>query len=178
MKSIIKLLSITAILLSSFSLSAQTKIGHVNTQEIFYSMPEVKTVQTQLETKGKEFEKQLTTMYTQYENLVKEIQDKGKTMMQAVLEAKYDELYKLEERITLLEEKAQKELMAYEAKLLEPVEAKAYKAIQDVSKELGYSYVLDSSMGVFLILPDADDLTPKVKTKLGIVASTTTTGSK
>lgn len=174
MKSTLKLLSISALIFCSLTLSAQTKIGHVNTQELFFGMPEVKTVQTQLEAKGKEFEKQLTVMYTQYETLVKEIQDKGKTMMQAVLEAKYKELDQLEERITILEEKAQKELMAYEAKLLEPIEAKAFKAIQDVSKELGYTYVLDSSMGVFLILPDSDDLTPKVKTKLGIAATTST----
>jgi outer membrane protein len=168
MKSTIKFFALFACMLGALSLSAQQKFGHVNTQELFYAMPEVKTVQKQLETKGKEYEKQLTTMYTQYETLAKEIQEKGKTMMQAVLEAKYNELQQLEERIVLLEEKAQKELQAYEAKLLEPIEAKAFKAIQDVATANGYTYVIDSSLGVFLILPDADDLTAKVKTKLGI----------
>ena len=102
MKKLSKLIALTLVLFTALSVQAQQKFGHVNTQEIFYAMPEVKTVQKQLETKGKEYEKQLMTMYTQYEGIVKEIQEKGKSMMQAVLEAKYDEVQQLEDRITKL----------------------------------------------------------------------------
>lgn len=168
MKKLSKFIALTLVLFTALTVQAQQKFGHVNTQEIFYAMPEVKTVQQQLETKSKEYEKQLMTMYTQYENLVKEIQEKGKSMMQAVLEAKYDEVQQLEDRITKLEKKAQDELQAYEAKLLEPVEKKAFSAIDEVAKANDIDYVIDSSLGVFLIVPDADDLTAKVKTKLGI----------
>ena len=88
--------------------------------------------------------------------------------MQAVLEKKYKDAYDLEERIVALEEKAQDELVKLEAKLFQPVELKAYEAIQTVAQENGYSYVIDSSLGVFLVLPESDDLTNLVKTHLGI----------
>ena len=88
--------------------------------------------------------------------------------MQAVLEQKYKDAYGLEERIVALEEKAQEELVKLETKLFQPVEQKAYQAIQEVAAANGYTYVLDSSLGVFLVLPEVDDITNLVKSKLGI----------
>jgi outer membrane protein len=41
------------------------------------------------------------------------------------------------------------------------------KAIEDVAKEEGYSYVIDASTGV-LLYRGGDDLTDKIKAKLGI----------
>ncbi|MCB0510184.1 MAG: OmpH family outer membrane protein, partial [Bacteroidetes bacterium] len=135
---------------------------------LFYAMPEVKVIQTQLQNKSKEYENQLKTLYTQYENILTDIETNGASYMQAVLEQKYKDAYGLEERIMALEQKAQQDLTNLETKLLQPVEQKAYTAIQTVARTNGYTYVIDSSLGVFLVLPEADDLTNLVKTQLGI----------
>ena len=52
--------------------------------------------------------------------------------------------------------------------LLIPIIEKAQKAIQDVAKEKGIKYVLDSAPGKGLIVFDGEDLLPAVKTKLKI----------
>ena len=168
MNKLIKILSVTVLTLVALTSHAQQKFGHVDTQSLFYAMPEVKSIQTQLQNKSKEYENQLKTLYTQYENIITDIETNGATYMQAVLEQKYKDAYGLEERIVALEEKAQNELVNLETKLFQPVEQKAYDAIQEVARVNGYTYVLDSSLGVFLVLPEGDDLTNLVKAKLGI----------
>ncbi len=168
MNKLLKSLSVAVLSLIAISATAQQKFGHVDTEALFYAMPEVKTVQTQLQAKSKEYETQLKNLYSQYDAIVTDIETNGATYMQAVLEKKYKDAYDLEERIVALEEKAQDELVKLEAKLFQPVELKAYEAIQTVAQENGYSYVIDSSLGVFLVLPESDDLTNLVKTHLGI----------
>ena len=44
----------------------------------------------------------------------------------------------------------------------------AKKAIAEVAKERGYSYVIDASLGGLLYMPPADNLLNDVKKKLGI----------
>lgn len=169
MNKLIKNFSLTVLfLIIAIAANAQQKFGHVDTESLFYSMPEVKTIQTQLQNKSKEYENQLKALYTQYENLITDIETNGQSWMQAVLEQKYKDAYSLEERIMALEQKAQEDLVNLETKLLQPVEQKAYTAIQTVARANGYSYVIDSSLGVFLVLPDSDDLTNMVKAQLGI----------
>ena len=163
-----KFLSVAVLSLIALSSTAQQKFGHVDSESLFYAMPEVKTIQTQLRTKSKEYETQLKTLYTQYETIIADIEENGNSYMQAVLEQKYKDAYGLEERIVALEEKAQEELVKLETKLFQPVEQKAYQAIQEVAAANGYTYVLDSSLGVFLVLPEVDDITNLVKSKLGI----------
>jgi len=163
-----KFLSVAVLSLIALSSTAQQKFGHVDSESLFYAMPEVKTIQTQLQTKSKEYETQLKTLYTQYETIIADIEENGNSYMQAVLEQKYKDAYGLEERIVALEEKAQEELVKLETKLFQPVEQKAYQAIQEVAAANGYTYVLDSSLGVFLVLPEVDDITNLVKSKLGI----------
>ena len=163
-----KFLSVAVLSLIALSSTAQQKFGHVDSESLFYAMPEVKTIQTQLQTKSKEYETQLKTLYTQYETIIADIEENGNSYMQAILEQKYKDAYGLEERIVALEEKAQEELVKLETKLFQPVEQKAYQAIQEVAAANGYTYVLDSSLGVFLVLPEVDDITNLVKSKLGI----------
>ncbi|MDA9952485.1 OmpH family outer membrane protein [Chitinophagales bacterium] len=168
MNKLMKFLSVAVLSLIALSSTAQQKFGHVDSESLFYAMPEVKTIQTQLQTKSKEYETQLKTLYTQYETIIADIEENGNSYMQAVLEQKYKDAYGLEERIVALEEKAQEELVKLETKLFQPVEQKAYQAIQEVAAANGYTYVLDSSLGVFLVLPEVDDITNLVKSKLGI----------
>ena len=57
-------------------------------------------------------------------------------------------------------------VQAKQAQLLAPLYEKVRKAIQDVAKEKGYTYVL--SPDVMIVSPPSDDLTPAVAAKLGV----------
>jgi outer membrane protein len=51
---------------------------------------------------------------------------------------------------------------------LKPIIDKAKKAIEDVAKENGYTYIFDSSVGVLLYYENSDDIMTLVKKKLGL----------
>ena len=51
-------------------------------------------------------------------------------------------------------------------RVLKPIRDKLIKAVQDVAKENGYTHVAYKDQ--MLVFPAADDITDKVKKKLGI----------
>ena len=79
MNKLLKSLSIAVLSLIAISATAQQKFGHVDTEALFYAMPEVKTVQTQLQAKSKEYETQLKNLYSQYDAIVTDIETNGAT---------------------------------------------------------------------------------------------------
>lgn len=144
------------------------KIGTVNSQEVLLTLPEVKAMQTKLQAKNDELTKQLEGMYKTYEEKVGEFQKNEKTMSASIKDLKAQEIKDLESRIQKFQQSAQQEIQDLERTLTAPLLEKTKKAIQDVSKELGYSHVFDIVSGSLLVWPDANDITRQVKTKLGI----------
>jgi len=168
MKRIIVTLSIILSLAFAGNVNAQQKFGHVNTQEVLATMPEVAQLEAQIQSKSKEYETQLKNLYTQYQNIATDIQTNGANYMEAVLEAKYKEGAELEQKITKIESAAQQELAQFEQAQFEPIKQKAMNAIEKVARVNGFTYIFDSSVGVLLVQPATDDITNLVKTELGI----------
>ncbi|MBO4739992.1 MAG: OmpH family outer membrane protein, partial [Bacteroidales bacterium] len=52
--------------------------------------------------------------------------------------------------------------------LLQPIKDRVEKAIAEVAKENGYSYVFDSGLGVLLYQDESDNIFELVKKKIGI----------
>jgi len=151
-------------------LIAQTKskIGHVNSNDLLLLMPERKTAETDLQTFAKSLEDQLSSMTSEYEKKLTEYQTNAQVMAAPVRESKEEELGSLEQRIRDFQVKAQQSIQTKEQELMQPMLEKANTAIEAVAKENEYSYILDTSAGVVLYFPEADDILPLVKTKLGI----------
>lgn len=170
MKKSIILTLIAGVLFSAFQLNAQSnpKFGHVNSQEILFSMPETKKMQTEIETKGKALEQQITKMYEEYYKKMTELQEGGGDMMPTIREAKIEELANLETLISKTEQGAQNELLKLEENLSAPILEKAQKTIDEVAKDKGYTYIFDTSTGAIVVYPQGDDITPLVKAKMGI----------
>ena len=63
---------------------------------------------------------------------------------------------------------AQEQLQGREQELLKPIIYRAKKAIEDVAKEGGYTYILDAGTAAVLYSQDSDDIMPQVKKKLGL----------
>ncbi|PST82256.1 hypothetical protein C7T94_15800 [Pedobacter yulinensis] len=159
--------------------SAQQKIAHLNSEEIFATLPEAKTAQTTLETLGKQKQDEITKMTTEFQTKLKAAQDKERTLSEAnkeavtkELQAANVELQELQKRITDANQKADQELRQKQADLLNPMRVKIDNAIKAVAREKGLSYVFDTSdqgAGNNVVFWDGgDDITGAVKTKLGI----------
>jgi outer membrane protein len=169
----IKVLSITLLTFISAFTFSQSKIGHINTNELLKQMPEVMAAQEKVEALNKQYQETIEKMvaeYTEKRKVLSGLMDDPNTP-KAVLEDKQTELIQMEERIQNFQEKAEQESMAKQKELLEPVLEKVQNIIDEVAKEKGYNYILDTSTGMVLFADEADDITPFVKEKLGLTGT-------
>lgn len=145
-----------------------TKVGHINSNDLLTAMPERTAVQKDLEEYANQLKATLDAMSKEYETKVGEFQSKQDVMTDIIKDNKIKEITDLEKRIKEFQQTAEADLQKKEQDLLQPIIDKAKTAINDVAKENGYTYILDSSVGVVLYSIEGDDILPKVKAKLGI----------
>ena len=165
---------VTPILIAAFaimsagfnSVQAQTKIAHINSNELLEAMPEKAKLAAQIQEYAAKLEKQLMTMENEYRLKVENFQQQQGVMTDAIQQAKVKEITDLETRIGEFRMNAQQDLQKEEAKILQPLIDRLRKAINDVAKEKGYDYVLDTSLGVVLYSEGGTDIMTMVKKKL------------
>lgn len=155
--------------LASFNVQAQTKnkFGHIDSQSLLEVMPEKAAADKQLEEFGKSLQKQLQTMMNEYEAKVADYQSTP-DMSDLIAESKAEDIQILEQRIQSFQQNAQQSMAKKEGEVYQPILDKARKAIEDVAKENGYTYIFDRSAGSLLYQPESDDILVLVKAKLGI----------
>lgn len=180
MKKILTLVAVAVFALSG-NVFAQ-KTGHVNLNDLLLLMPERKKAEEEIQTYAKELDTKLRSMSQEYEAKIQEYQAKEALMTEPIKQDKQKEIASLEDRIKDFQTTAQESLQKKQNDLLEPMVAKAKKAIEEVAKEAGYRNVIDSSMGILLYSNPDDDLMPLVKKKLNLTtpapaAGTTTPGA-
>ncbi len=144
------------------------KIGHINSNDLLTAMPERATIQKSLEEHANQLKVTLDAMQKEYKTKIGEFQSKQDVMTEVIKNSKIKEITDLEKRITEFQQTAEEDLQKKEQDLLQPIIDKAKNAINDVAKENGYTYILDSSVGVVLFSVESDDILPAVKKKLGI----------
>jgi len=147
---------------------AQTKIGHINFEQVLSLMPESKTLTSQLDVYKKQFIDQLTTMNTELQTKSQDYQSKKASMTDAIRTAKENELQDLSKRFQDYQTTAQQQVEAKGNELTKPLIDKARGAITAVAKEKGYTYVLNSAQTDLIVAPAGDDLLAAVKLKLGL----------
>ena len=178
MKKILKLTLAIALLMGSTSLFAQ-KFGRINTQEIIMSMPETKTMQTNMEAYAKELQDNIETMNVEFNTKLQDFQKNFNTLTYIAKEMKEKDLNDLQARIREFQERAQQEYQKKQNELLSPIIEKAKNAIDKISAAGGYLVVFDTSTGSLAYFDEATltDIAPEVKKELGITetpAATTT----
>ncbi len=168
MKQLKTLLLATALCIGTVSFTnAQSKVAHINTQELIISMPEYKAAQTQLETLTKSYQAEIQNMATEFQNKVKQYEAEAPTKTDEENAKRGQEIQGMQENIRQYQGEAQKDMQTKEVDLLKPITEKAKSAILKVSRAQGFDYVLDASQGV-VILTDGKNLLDDVKKELGI----------
>ncbi|MAO33136.1 MAG: hypothetical protein CMD14_01830 [Flavobacteriales bacterium] len=160
----ITLLAILGVL--TLNLTAQNKFGYIDSQELLQLMPERKTAETEVQNFAKSLEAQLGSMTAEYQQSLQEYQANEATYTDLVKQDKEAEIIGLQERIQTFQQNAQQSLQEKEQKVLEPIFAKARKAIEDVAEEGGYTYIFDKSQGTILYAKDSENILGLVKKKL------------
>jgi len=147
---------------------AQSKIGYLNFQALVGSMPEAKTIKSQIDLYSKQFIDQLTVMNNELTSKGQAYQKENATMTDAVRTARQTELQDLQKRIQDYNNNAQQQVDAKTNELSKPLIDKARAAVTAIAKEKGYNYVLDSSQVTLIVSPAGDDLLEATKAKLGL----------
>lgn len=169
MKGLIKFAIVAAMFVAGVSTvsAQQVKLGYIKFDELVTSMPEYKTAGEEFEKKVQEIETQRTKMQEEWTAAVKEYEEKAATFTQIVRQAKEQEIMQMQQRIQSFVELAQQELQSVNEQLMAPIYEKAKKTVDEVAKANGFTYVLDAGALIYTA-PEAIDLMPMVKGKLGI----------
>jgi outer membrane protein len=165
--SFILLLILTATSVPAFA-QKPSKFGHVNAAELINLMPERKTAMARMDTVTKEMEKQLQEMAAEFRaKQEKYVADAPKLtdLLKADREA---ELQNLSTRIQNFQQQAEESLQGKQQELMDPIISKAKKAIEQVAKENGYTYIFDTSTGALLFWEESDNVINMVKKKLNL----------
>jgi outer membrane protein len=175
MKNLLRSIAIIALIMSAGTVMAQQKIGHINSGVLLQAMPEVKTADATFETFRVNKLNELEAMEKERQAKIVIYQDKYKTLSEAnkeslglELETLGQEIQTMGERIGELDQKAQEELAKKREELYQPILAKAEAAVQAVAKAEGFAYVFDTANQALVYFEGGMDITPSVKTKLGI----------
>jgi outer membrane protein len=171
MKKILKIFVILIAFICATNVSfaqSKNKFGHINSADLLKIMPGRDSVQKVVDAYLATLQTQLKNMQTELETKYNDYLANEKTYSELIKASKQKELQDLNDRISTFQTAAQEDWQNKEQELLAPIINKAKKAIEDVAKENGYTYIFDSSVGVLLYFEPSDDIMNLVKKKLGI----------
>jgi outer membrane protein len=159
---------------ASLMTQAQTtqKIGYAEWEYIFNQLPEFKKIDADLKTHITQLENQLKAKYQDYENKLKAYQGMPATTPDAIRADKERELTQMQESITKFQQDAEASSRKKQSDLMEPVYAKVGKAISDVAKEQGYTFIINpqtvQGADILLYSDEKFNISDLVLKKLGV----------
>lgn len=153
-------------------LTAQTaqQIAFVNSNELLDALPDKIKASEKLNDLNNKYKAELNSMQTDYNKKYSDFISYQTSMADNIRLRRMQELYELEKNINNFMKVAQKDIDTQEKELYIPLRQKVKDAIYQVGVEQGYICVYDlANPTIIFLTPDAVDITPLVKRKLGIV---------
>ena len=147
------------------------KFGYVNTSEIFNVMPDKVTAENTLKSVSEKYETEFKNLQDAFQKKMNDYEaaDKDPSTPQAIKDRHNQELQDDYMKIQNFQQTASQDIQRQQDTLLAPITQKLQNAIQAVGAEGGYTFIFDmSSMTILYTGTGAEDITAKVKAKLGI----------
>lgn len=160
-------IAVLALLCGSQKAMAQkSKFGHVDYAELVKQTPEYAVAEAQLKDFADSLQKEGDALKAEFEKKYNEFQEKATTYSEAVRNVKQKEVEDMYSRLQAYAQVAEEKLADKNSSLLEPIQKKVMDAIKEVAKANGYTYIFDVSTQLYN--SESDDITNKVKEKLGV----------
>ncbi|MEE9350376.1 MAG: OmpH family outer membrane protein [Flavobacteriaceae bacterium] len=166
MKNIKNVLAVIIIVTAGLFSNAQ--MAHINSDELVAAMPATKAMGDNLKLISQNYDTEYKAQALALQAKYKKYGEEAGTKTDAENQTRQAELTEEGKKLQLYAGEARQDLQEKELEFLKPIIERAQKAIQDVAKEKGIKYVLDSASGKGLIVFEGEDLLPAVKAKLGI----------
>ncbi len=162
----IKKLLLAIMIALPMSVFAQ-KFAVINTQQLMESMPEIKSINEQLEAANKKYQDEFTKLQEEFQKKYADFQALEETTPQTIKDRRMQEMQELDSKIQQFRETAAQDIQRQQQQLMAPVQEKVIKAIQAVGAEGSYTFVFENMMPIYTGT-DVTDITDTVKTRLGI----------
>ena len=174
-----KKLLIVIMLLAPMSLLAQ-KFGYVNSAEIVQIMPEFTKAQKKLQDLEKMYTDDFNSMRTELEKKGTEFEKMQQdSVPENILKRRYEELMQMQERMQQYGQEVQANLQKAEGEKMMEIQKVLKGALDAVGNEGTYVLIFDISSGIpFINTTLCDDVTAKVRAKLGIPANAVPAAAK
>lgn len=147
--------------------TAQSKVGHINVQDLMVANPAMKAAEAQIKKLQESYDAEYKKMVQEYQTKLAQYEKESATVGDAVNQTRSQEMQDMGARIQKFQETASKTLQDKSVELQKPIMEKAQAAIHKVARAKGIQYVLDSTLGGGVILADGPDLMADVKKELG-----------
>ena len=146
------------------SVSAQ-KFGHVDTQSIMQSLPEVTKANGELQATAQQYENELKTMQDEIQRKADEYDKQKATMNATQQQAAEQELQQLYTKLQEAYQQNQQNIQKKQEELMAPINKKIMTAIENVGKAGNYTYIVPAGSFPY-IGPGSTDVTAAVKAEI------------
>jgi len=152
-----KLLLIAFLVAGTFSLADAQRYAVIDSHYILEKMPEYARAQQQLDSIAKEWQHEIDAKFQDVDKLYKQY-DAEKVMLTDTLKKKrQDEIMNLEKEARALQQQRfgyQGDLFKKRESLVKPVQDEIYNAVQKLSAQNMYDFVLDKAGGISVFYAD------------------------
>lgn len=162
---------ILAVLLALPMTALAQKFGTVEVENVFSQMPETKEMQTKIEDASKQYQTAFEDLTNELDKLYKDYQTiaNDSSVLDTIKERRIQEIQERQQNAEKFRATAQQDLARQQEQLAAPIFQKLNEAIAAVGKEGGFTMIFPKSPELTLYCgTDVVDVTPLVKTKLGI----------
>ena len=166
MKHLKTLLFATALFIGATSFTAaQSKLAHINTQELIEAMPEFVKAQAEIEQMGKTYDAEIQGSLKELDVKLKQYNAEAEAQTQEENQKRMQEVEGIKQSIGQFQQQAQKDLEEKRFNMLKPITEKAKAAIEKVATVQGIEYVFEAGG---LIIAKGKNLMADVKAEMGL----------
>lgn len=167
-----KILFIACSFLLAVSASLAQKYAIIDTRYILDKMPEYTQAQKQLDVIAADWQKDIDAKQLSLDKMYKDYEAEQVMLSDDLKKKREDQLFLKEKELRDLQRQRfgfEGDLFKKRQELIKPVQDKVYNAVQKISVQRGYDFVLDKSEGITIIFADPKlDKSEDVLKELGV----------
>lgn len=141
------------------------KFGHVDSQAIISSMPDITRINGELQAIAQQYDNDLKAMQEELQRKADEYEKAKATMNATTQKETEQQLQDMYQKIQQTYQQNQQELQKQQAEKMQPIQQKIQTAIQNVGKAGNYTYIFEVGAPVY-IGADSKDVTSDVKAEI------------
>lgn len=156
--------ALVAMFTMALSANAQ-KFGHVDTQAIMQSLPELTKVNGELQAIAQQYENDLKAMQEEFQRKVDEYEKNKSTMNATTQQEQETKLQEMSAKIQQTYQQNQQDMQRQQQEKYGPIQQKVMTAIQNVGKAGQYTYIFEVGSALY-IGTGSKDVTSEVKAEI------------